>query len=166
MRIENLTPERMADYHACLDSVARERRWIALTEAPPLANLAEWTTRTHFQSGFPCLLAIEAEATIGWANLNPFERPGHAHLATLGMGVLAPHRGRGVGDALLARLISASRGLGLERLELTVYAENRAAIRLYRKHGLVVEGVKRRYKKLGGVYDDGVMMALLLDAAA
>ena len=166
MRVERLTTERMADYHACLDSVARERRWIALTEAPPLAGLAEWTTRTHFQSGFPCLLAIDDDAVIGWANLNPFERPGHAHLATLGMGVLAPHRGRGVGDALLARLIAESRGLGLERLELTVYAENTAAVHLYRKHGFFVEGVKRRYKKLDGAYDDAVMMALFLDAAA
>jgi RimJ/RimL family protein N-acetyltransferase len=166
MRVEILTPERMADYHACLDSVARERRWIAITEAPLLACLTEWTTRTHFQSGFPCLLAIDDEAAIGWANLNPFERPGHAHLATLGMGVLAPHRGRGVGDALLARLIAEASGLRLERLELTVYAENLPAIRLYRKHGFSVEGVKRRYKKLDGAYDDAIMMVLLLDAAA
>jgi L-amino acid N-acyltransferase YncA len=166
VRVESLTPQRMADYHACLDGVARERRWIALTEAPPLASLTEWTTRTHFQSGFPCLLAIEDEAVIGWANLNPFERPGHAHLATLGMGVLAPHRGRGAGDALLSRLIDESPPLRLERLELTVYADNKAAICLYRKHGFFVEGVKRRYKKLDGAYDDAIMMALLLDAAA
>ena len=166
MRIERLTPERMADYHACLDSVARERRWITVTEAPELPKLTEWMTKTHIEGAFPCLLAIEAEATIGWANLNPFERPPHAHLGTLGMGVLAPHRGRGVGDALLANLISESRALGLERLELVVYAENTAAVRLYRKHGFFVEGVKRRYKKLDGAYDDAIMMALLLDAAA
>jgi RimJ/RimL family protein N-acetyltransferase len=49
----------------------------------------------------------------------------------------------------------------MERIELDVFASNKAAIALYLKLGFVTEGVKRRARKLDGEYDDNVFMALI-----
>src|SRR4051812_33719543 len=48
----------------------------------------------------------------------------------------------------------------LERIELEVVASNEPAVGLYRKMGFVTEGVKRHGRKLDGVYDDIIVMAL------
>ncbi len=53
---------------------------------------------------------------------------------------------RGIGQALLRAIIDlAENWLGLTRLELEVYTDNVAAIRLYEKAGLVREGTKQQY---------------------
>ena len=44
--------------------------------------------------------------------------------------------------------------LGMERVDLEVFASNEAAIALYPKFGFVVEGMKKRARKLDGKYDD------------
>lgn len=54
-----------------------------------------------------------------------------------------------------------ARQAGMERIELDVFASNKAAIALYMKLGFVTEGVKCRARKLDGDYDDNVFMALL-----
>jgi RimJ/RimL family protein N-acetyltransferase len=50
----------------------------------------------------------------------------------------------------------------LERIELGVFASNIPAIKLYEKAGFVVEGVKKKARKLDGVYDDMIQMALFI----
>lgn len=53
----------------------------------------------------------------------------------------------------------------MERAELEVFASNRPAIALYEAAGFVHEGVKRRARKLEGVYDDIVLMAIMTQSA-
>jgi ribosomal protein S18 acetylase RimI-like enzyme len=77
------------------------------------------------------------------------------------MGVLPGYRGLGHGRRLAEAAIAAARQAGMERIELEVFASNVTAIRLYEKLGFQHEGVKRRGRKLDGVYDDHVLMALL-----
>jgi hypothetical protein len=50
---------------------------------------------------------------------------------------------------------------GAERIELEVFASNARALALYDKLGFVREGVRRRARKLGGEYDDVVLMAIV-----
>ena len=52
--------------------------------------------------------------------------------------------------------------LGIERVELTVYATNNQAIALYEKLGFKREGVKRKSVKIDSRYDDQIIMALFL----
>lgn len=80
----------------------------------------------------------------------------------MGMGVLPAYRGAGLGRRLLADTLDAARAIGIERVELEVFASNTAAIALYRRMGFAVEGTKRRARKLDGEYDDDVIMALFL----
>jgi GNAT superfamily N-acetyltransferase len=50
-------------------------------------------------------------------------------------GVTAPHRGRGVGSALLLASLSGFKKAGLSRVYLEVTAQNVAAVRLYQRLG-------------------------------
>ena len=54
-------------------------------------------------------------------------------------------RARGMGSALLERVLSEGRGLGARRATLEVRASNTAARRLYERLGFYVAGVRRDY---------------------
>jgi ribosomal protein S18 acetylase RimI-like enzyme len=57
-------------------------------------------------------------------------------------------RGRGVGATLMAAAIGRARDHGLHKLCLEVFAQNAAAIALYRKFGFVEEGRRaRQYRR-------------------
>jgi ribosomal-protein-alanine N-acetyltransferase len=54
-------------------------------------------------------------------------------------------RGRGIGTALLRRLLADARALGARRATLEVRASNDGARRLYERLGFHVAGVRRHY---------------------
>ncbi len=58
-------------------------------------------------------------------------------------------RGTGVGSALLAAFHSALRGLGVGRYELSVEADNQAAVAFYESRGLQQAGT---YRQFGATY--------------
>ena len=71
-------------------------------------------------------------------------------------------QGRGVGSALMAALVDlAENWIDVQRIELTVYADNAAAVHLYKKFGFEVEGTLRSYAFRHGVYVDAYYMARL-----
>ncbi|HEU4404376.1 MAG TPA: bifunctional GNAT family N-acetyltransferase/class I SAM-dependent methyltransferase [Polyangiaceae bacterium] len=83
-------------------------------------------------------------------------------IATLVMAVRDDEAGRGVGRRLLDEAVRVGFGyLDLQRIELEVYVDNAAAIRLYERAGFVREGTKRRNAIRDGVHVDGHVMALL-----
>lgn len=91
--------------------------------------------------------------------------PRRAHCAEIGIAVHDAHAGRGVGTALLAAATAcADQSLGLRRLELRVFADNAAAIALYRKFGFVEEGRSRGYAMRDGVLADALHMARYVEA--
>lgn len=106
-------------------------------------------------------LVAEVEGkVVGSAGLRSVSTPRRRHVGQVGMMVHPDHWNRGVGSALLAALIDlADNWLDLTRLELTVYADNAAAIHLYRKHGFVVEGTHQAYALRAGAYVDTRFMA-------
>jgi ribosomal protein S18 acetylase RimI-like enzyme len=81
----------------------------------------------------------------------------------LGMAVVRPWRGRGVGSALLAAAIEKAGGEGLHKLSLDVFPHNDAGIALYRKFGFVEEGRRvKHYRRASGELWDSIVMGLLL----
>jgi RimJ/RimL family protein N-acetyltransferase len=81
----------------------------------------------------------------------------------LGMLVHRDWRGRGVGSALVQAAIDWARGHGLHKLCLEVFAQNAAAIALYRNCGFIEEGRRaRQYRRASGELWDTIMMGLLL----
>jgi hypothetical protein len=59
---------------------------------------------------------------------------------------------------------SLARSAGIEKLELEVYSDNVAAVRLYESFGFRQEGLKVRGRKLEGRYQDVELMAVWLSA--
>jgi len=79
--------------------------------------------------------------------------------ATVGVGVLQAHAGRGIGRTLMAALDDFAVEKGMRRLELTVMAHNTAARALYVKSGYVEEGAKRDSLFVDGGFVNEIMMA-------
>ncbi|WP_053958254.1 GNAT family N-acetyltransferase [Sulfobacillus thermosulfidooxidans] len=64
------------------------------------------------------------------------------HTGYIVVGILAAHRGRGLGSALFRTMEAWAHSHEFHRLELTVICENRAALNLYLKQGFMVEGLR------------------------
>ncbi len=153
-------------FHAALDSVCRERKYLARAEAPPLESVRSFIAG-NLRAGHPQFVAESEGRIVGWCDALPdAQKFGRAHVAVLGMGVVREHRGGKIGTRLLHSVIVAAHDRGLERLELVVRASNSPALALYRGTGFVVEGVKKRGLLADGVHDDLVLMALVLSATA
>ncbi len=141
--------------HKALGAVARERKYLALTDAPSLAAMAAFSDMLA-RAGAPQLVALDGKKVVGWSDLRPHDDGLARHVGVLGMGLLPDYRGRGIGRRLLDELLERS---PFERVELSVFADNTAAISLYEKAGFVHEGVKRRAVMLDESYKDLVLMA-------
>ena len=99
---------------------------------------------------------------VGSLNLHLETQARRRHCADIGMATHDDVQGRGVGSALMdAMLDLADNWLNLRRIELSVYTDNAAAIRLYEKFGFVIEGTARQYAFRNGEYVDVYMMARL-----
>jgi ribosomal protein S18 acetylase RimI-like enzyme len=160
VKIVPIAEGHIEGFYHCLDAVARERSYLGMVQAPPLDAIREFV-RSTIAGGVPQFVAVAGDRVIGWCDVIPRRREGYAHCGILGMGVLAEYRGRGIGRRLAVATIERAREIGLERVELEVYASNAPAIGLYGVLGFVVEGVKVNARKLDGVYDDNICMALL-----
>lgn len=101
------------------------------------------------------------ELVIGSAGLAVFSGR-MRHCAGFGIMVHRDWQGRDVGSALMeACLDMADNWWKLARVELTVFADNARAIRLYEKYGFEKEGVRRMACIRGGQYEDELYMARL-----
>jgi putative acetyltransferase len=109
------------------------------------------------------LVALHEGLVVGSAGLHPVgPAVRRRHAVGLGITVAGPWQGRGVGTRLMAALCEhADRWLGVLRIELTVYADNTAAMALYRKFGFELEGTHRAYALRDGCLVDAHCMARL-----
>lgn len=156
-RVRRATLEDAEAIRRSLDSVARERRWLSFLEAPSLADV-----RSFISLNVPIQFVAEREGeVIGWCDITPNQREGFRLNGTLGMGLLSPFRGRGLGRKLLQDTTDAAHGAGIRRIELEVLASNENAVALYERSGFVHEGRKRAARVLDGRAEDILCMALL-----
>ncbi len=156
-----IRPVRVADaasLNACLDAIARERKYLGFIEAPPVAESVKFLEQ-FVKQGWPLLVACDGDTIVGWCDVSPMTREGFRHSSIFGMGLAAQFRGRGLGRKLAEATLAAADTLGLERIELGVFVDNARAIALYEKLGFVREGIRRRARKLDGVYSDILSMA-------
>lgn len=161
VRIVATTEAYVPGFHACVDAVARERRYLGFVEGPPLSASREFV-RGVLEGGGVHIVAIDPDDhVVGWCDIVRDAREGFRHTGTLGMGLLPRFRGMRLGRRLAEAAIQSAWEQGLERISLVVFASNGRAIALYRRLGFEQEGVRRRARKLAGEYDDEVMMALL-----
>jgi RimJ/RimL family protein N-acetyltransferase len=161
IRIIPTTESHIPGLHAALDEVARERRDLAFLAAPPLMATREFSRALAGGAGVQMIAVTEDDRVVGWCDIVRVPMDGFDHTGRLGMGLIAPYRGQGIGRRLAEAAIRAAKEAGMTRIELEVLASNQNAIRLYEKLGFVHEGVKRRARHLDGAWDDNVLMAMV-----
>lgn len=146
--------------HQALDMVARERRYLAFMQAPPI-NHAFAFFKDIVENNKCQLLAIQDEKVIGWCDILPKFGDACAHVGVLGMGLIPSARHRGIGARLLEATIKNAWKKGFTRIELSVRVDNVNAKILYERFGFTVEGINRRAYSVDGYFFDVYTMALL-----
>ena len=151
------------DDYAAIAHIYAQPLAAAGTMQIPLQSREVWKQRlASIGAHDRMLVAVVDGEVVGHLGLHPAPQPRRAHVAGMGMAVRDDLQGRGVGTALLKAAVDlADNWLSLLRLELTVYADNLAAHRLYQRHGFVVEGTHRAYALRQGQYVDALAMARL-----
>ena len=140
-------------------AVAAERRFIRTERiaSPPREFRARF--RGSWTADGAEIVALDGKTVVGHLGVSRETAPALRHVASIGMSVRRTSRGRGVGSALMSEAIRWAREVGVEKLSLSVFPHNAAAIALYRKFGFVEEGVFRGHTKKSYGYEDEVVMA-------
>lgn len=86
-------------FRACLDSVARERKYLAQVEAPPPEKVREFVARSVDQDAAQYVAVVD-EKIVGWCDVFAHWAYALKHVGTLGMGVQAEFRGQILSRAL------------------------------------------------------------------
>lgn len=159
-----IAPIALADvpgFHACLDAVAREQCYLAQLQAPPLEQIERFVREGIAADAVQFVARCEGQV-VGWADIFPDWAAAVAHRGHVGMGLLAPWRGRRIGQRLLQACLEKARARGLTRIELEARIDNHRAIALYERLGFRREALKVRAMRFGEAYFDTVQMSLLL----
>ncbi|WP_281218068.1 GNAT family N-acetyltransferase [Nocardia gamkensis] len=145
-----------------LSAVAAEGKWIRAeapfdTEAAARRILAMSGDEKHG------VFVAEIDGSVAGTATVEFTARG---VTSFAMMVAADQRGRGIGTALLDRVVEWSRDHGAHKVTLEVWPHNQAAMALYDRAGFEVEGVLRaHYRRRNGELWDAVLMSLGLAGA-
>ncbi|BCX68500.1 MULTISPECIES: GNAT family N-acetyltransferase [Pseudomonas] len=159
-----ITLERLNESHIeSLTALYREPAVARQTTQLPFPSSERWRKRLEPDNErMVQLVALHQGIVIGHISLEQFSRIRRSHAASFGIGVALAWQGKGVGSKLLATVLDiADNWMNLHRIELTVYADNEAAIGLYRKFGFETEGLLRDYAVRDGQWVDVLSMARL-----
>jgi phosphinothricin acetyltransferase len=105
------------------------------------------------------LVAEEEGEVIGWAALSQVSRRAcYAGVAEDSVYVADGARGRGVGAALLGRLLAEADEAGFWMIQTSIFPGNDASVELHRRCGFRVVGTRERIGQLDGVWHDTVLM--------
>ena len=105
------------------------------------------------------LVAEDEGEAVGWASLVPYSARGcYRGVAESSVYVAESARGRGVGRALMERLVRESEEAGFWTLQAGVFPENEESLALHRRVGFRVVGVRERIGRLDGEWKDVVLL--------
>jgi ribosomal protein S18 acetylase RimI-like enzyme len=161
IEIAAIREEHIVPWRRAVEAVAAERMFLGRVTLPPF-DLETAFPRHHIVNEWPMVVAAMADEVVGWADITPSDIPECAHRGTLGMGVVAAHRGKGLGSQMLRTCIDHAARIGLAKVELTVYTSNVQAVSLYRQFGFTQTGLVRDYRRIDGLTQDALMMELIL----
>ena len=107
-----------------------------------------------------CRLAWEENGELaGWAALAPVSaRDCYRGVAEVSIYVANGHRGRGIGDRLMAGLVEDSENNGIWSLYSSIFPENGATRRLHLRHGFREVGIRERIARQNGRWRDTLIL--------
>ena len=151
------------DDYCALHDVFAQPNVIAGTLQLPFPSLERSRKRTsETDDGRYRLVAVVDDKVVGMLSLLIMTNPRRRHTGSIGMAVHDAYQGRGVGSALMEKMLElADNWLNLERIELTVFTDNERAVRLYQRFGFEIEGTLQQYAFRDGALVDAYSMARL-----
>jgi L-amino acid N-acyltransferase YncA len=123
------------------------------TEVP---TFAEWDAAHLRDHRF---VATDGDEIVGWVALTGYsDRCCYEGVADLSVYVDPAAQGRGIGHALLERVVASAGEAGIWTLQAGVFPENEASLALHRRCGFRVVGTRERIGRLDGVWRDVVLL--------
>jgi putative acetyltransferase len=138
--------------------VAAEGRFIRTERIDPSRRRMRRRLRGAWTKRQAYIVAVAEDRVVGTLHIAREEGPVTEHVASIGMSVDKEWRGRGIGSAMLAEAFRWARWAQVEKLGLTVYPHNQAAINLYKKFGFAEEGRLMGHSKKSYGYEDEIVM--------
>jgi L-amino acid N-acyltransferase YncA len=114
-------------------------------------NAPDWHTWTNKYLPF-CRLIHEQDGDVqGWAALAPVSaRQCYSGVAEVSVYVGTDQLGKGVGNSLMAALVTNSEDHEIWSLYSSIFPENKATLRLHLRHGFPEVGMRERIAQLNG----------------
>lgn len=145
------------------------RDWNAVRRIYDDSAVAGTTTLEYEASDWPtwdsehlptCRLVARVEDhVVGWAALKPASHQRvYRGVMDVAVYVAPPARRKGLGKALMEKLITASEREGVWTLQASVFSENKPSIRLYEACGFRVVGERERIAKVNGSWKDVLLL--------
>lgn len=98
-------------------------------------------------------------AVLGWVAVSAVSgRPAYRGVVEDSVYVRPDAMGRGIGSALLDRLITSTKAAGIWTLQSAIFPENAASMALHARAGFRTVGVRRRIAQHRGVWRDTVLI--------
>jgi GNAT superfamily N-acetyltransferase len=116
LSIEPVAEAHFQGVRAALDAVAREKRFLAFTQAPSEEEAFAFYRSVIAGAGCQLVALVDGQV-VGWCDILPTHGEARSHVATLGIGLIPSARGRGIGAKLIQATIAAawSRGFHAHR---------------------------------------------------
>ena len=116
----------------------------------------DWKANHHIHSRF----AAEADHKIvGWVALSAVsKREAYKGVAEISIYLHNDYKGRGIGSAMMEKVIESSEQNGIWTLLAVVFPENIASVNLHKKHGFRVIGTRDKISKINGIWRDTLML--------
>ncbi|MDP3371671.1 MAG: GNAT family N-acetyltransferase [Candidatus Paracaedibacteraceae bacterium] len=161
-QIVPISEEYIEGYCKSVAVVSSERLFLSTFNGFSIKESRDYVLNNR-KKGLPHFVVLDQQNVIGWCDISKNDSPIYEHSGVLGIGILKPYRGQGIGEKLIQKTLAAAKEIGLIRVELTVRDTNVNAIALYKKVGFEVEGILRKSVCVDGVYANHIVMAILFD---
>lgn len=105
------------------------------------------------------LVATLDNTVVGWAALSAVsDRCVYGGVAEVSIYISNNHQGKGIGKALMQKLIEESEGNDIWTLQSGMFPENEATVALHENAGFRIIGHREKVGKLGNTWHDTIMM--------
>jgi diaminopimelate decarboxylase len=140
-------------------AIVAEGRYVRSEEVGTPARVYRARFRHSWTDREAQVVAIDGGRVVGHVYVQREAHPVTRHVATIGIAVAADHRRRGIGMALMAEALRWGRSVGVDKIMLSVYPHNDAAIALYRRFGFVEEGRLVGHSRKSSGFEDEILMS-------
>ncbi|MCM3586717.1 GNAT family N-acetyltransferase [Mesobacillus maritimus] len=122
----------------------------------------KWIKSMQNQENSTIIVAEKDNHLLGYLLVIGGSAKRNQHSAYIVIGILKKYRGQGNGKKLFAYLDKWATEHKIHRLELTVVKDNESGVKLYKRMGFKIEGLKKHSLFIEGRFRDEYYMAKLL----